>query len=329
LTRDKEVHMPGFLFFLFLVIVGVFLRWVLTHRGAMRVHDSEGRHLGPDGADIGRLVALLVGPLVLLLIVGTSFRVVPVGHGLVVFNTLTKNFRLAQQGITFIPPFVSVTQDYDLRRLEYTMSGVSGEGRKANIDDSLWSPTQEGLQVGIDLTIWHHVDPDRLISIHQKIGPDYEDKIIRPAIRSVIRLVISEYPVMDVYSARRAHIQDEINLMTKRLLEKDGFVVDEVVLRDVRFTPEFSKAIEAKQIAQQGAQQMQYTLEKEQKEAERKVIEARGRANAIEVINKALAQNPNYIKYLYVDKLSDKISVIVSDQNTIMDLKGILGARDK
>ena len=69
---------------------------------------------------------------------------------------------------------------------------------------------------------------------------------------------------------------------------------------------------------------MKYTLEKEQKEAERKVIEAQGRANAIETINKALAQNPNYIRYLYVDKLSDKISVIVSDQNTIMDLKGVL-----
>jgi regulator of protease activity HflC (stomatin/prohibitin superfamily) len=132
---------------------------------------------------------------------------------------------------------------------------------------------------------------------------------------------------MDVYSARRAEIQDEINRKIKLLVEKDGFMIDEVVLRDVRFTPQFTKAIEDKQIAQQSAEQMKYTLEKEQKEAERKVIEATGRANAIEVINKALAQNPNYIKYLYVDKLSDKVSVIVSDQNTIMDLKGILDSR--
>jgi regulator of protease activity HflC (stomatin/prohibitin superfamily) len=162
-------------------------------------------------------------------------------------------------------------------------------------------------------------------SIHQKIGPDFEEKIIRPAVRSVIRLVISEYPVMDVYSAKRAQIQDEINVKIKQLLEKDGFVIDEVVLRDVRFTEEFTKAIEAKQVAQQSAEQMKYTLEKESKEAERKVIEATGRANAIEVINRALAQNPNYIKYLYVDKLSDKVNVIVSDQATIMDLKGMLG----
>jgi regulator of protease activity HflC (stomatin/prohibitin superfamily) len=323
--------MIGIIFLLLLLVAGVIAtRYYFFSRSHARVHDPEGRPVSPGAAtDAVRTAGIVGAGIVVLLLLLTSFRVVPVGHGLVIFNTVTKSFRLGRQGITFVAPFISATQDYDLRRLEYTMSGVSGEGRKSDIDDSLWSPTKEGLQVGIDLTVWHHLDPARLISIHQKIGPDYEDKIIRPAIRSVIRLVISEYAVMDVYSARRAEIQDEINRKTKSLIEKDGFVVDEVVLRDVRFTPEFSKAIEAKQIAQQSAEQMKYTLEKEQKEAERKVIEAQGRANAIETINKALAQNPNYIKYLYVDKLSDKIQVIVSDQNTIMDLKGILGERGK
>src|SRR5262245_48611753 len=319
--------MGAFFFVLLMVVAGVVLSRIIASRRSAHVHDGDARPRLPDPADTARLLGLIVVPLVLVIILAGSVRVVPVGHGLVIFNTLTKGFRLARQGITFIPPFISQTRDSDLRRLEYTMSGTSGEGRKSLIDDSLWSPTQEGLQVGIDLTVWHHLDPDKVVAIHQKIGPDYEEKIIRPAVRSVIRLVISEYPVMDVYSAKRAVIQDEINTRTKALLENDGFMVDEVVLRDVRFTAEFAKAIEAKQIAQQAAQQMQYTLEKEQKEAERKVIEARGRANAIEVINRALAQNPNYIKYLYVDKLSDKISVIVSDQNTIMDLKGILGER--
>ena len=322
--------MAGLFFFIVLVAVASLAAWrIRSGRRGPRVHDSEGRQVIPSaGVALGTLGGALAA-LFVLIVLFSSVSVVPVGHALVIFNTVTRGFRLASQGITFVPPFVSVTADYDLRRLEYTMSGVSGEGRKTNIDDSLWSPTQEGLQVGIDLTVWHHLDPLRVVTIHQKIGPDYEEKIIRPAVRSVIRLVISEYPVMDVYSAKRAQIQDEINEKIKKLVEKDGFMIDEVVLRDVRFTAEFAKAIEAKQIAQQSAEQMKYTLEKEQKEAERKVIEAQGRANAIEVINKALAQNPNYIKYLYVDKLSDKISVIVSDQNTIMDLKGILGERSK
>jgi regulator of protease activity HflC (stomatin/prohibitin superfamily) len=315
--------MPGFLLFvLFLVIAGVVVTQVLRRRG-VTVLDADGRRRLPGGPALGRMISGILAVLFLILLVPASVRVVPVGHGLVIFNTLTRSFRLARQGVNLIPPFITQSQDYDLRRLEYTMTGTRGEGRKADWDDSLWSPTQEGLQVGVDLTIWHHVDPEKVIDIHQRIGPDYEEKIIRPAVRSVIRMVISEYPVMDVYSSRRAKIQDEINQRVKALLEKDGFIVDEMVLRDVRFTDEFAKAIEAKQIAQQSAEQMKYVLEKEQREAERKVIEATGRAKAIDTITQALQKNPNYIRYLYVDKLSDKISVIVSDQSTIMDLKGI------
>ena|SRR2546425_960922 len=316
--------MTGFLLFLILVILGaVGLGRVLKRRG-ITVLSPNGRRQLPGAGGLGRWAGLGLALLLLLILVPASIRVVPVGHALVVFNTITRSFRLARQGVTLIPPFITQTQIYDLRRLEYTMTGTHGEGRKAEWDDSLWSPTQEGLQVGIDLTVWHHLDPLKVVDIHQRIGPDYEEKIIRPAVRSVIRLVISEYAVMDVYSSKRAAIQDEINNKVKHLVEKDGFVVDELVLRDVRFTNEFSKAIEAKQIAQQGAEQMKYVLEKEQREAERKVIEAQGRAKAIDTITQALQRNPNYIKYLYVDKLSDKISVIVSDQSTIMDLKGIL-----
>jgi regulator of protease activity HflC (stomatin/prohibitin superfamily) len=318
--------MLGFVLFLVIAIPILFGLARTLRRGGFQVMNPDGRHVR---GGLGGAALTVAGLAVLLVVMVTSVRVVPVGHGLVVFNTVTKSFRMSPQGVTFVWPLISQTEQYDLRRLEYTMSSTQGEGRRAAQDDSLWSPTQEGLQVGIDLTLWHHLDPTRVVQIHQKIGPDYEEKILRPAVRSVIRLVISEYPVMDVYSSKRALIQDEINVKIKTLVEKDGFIVDEVVLRDVRFTDQFGKAIEAKQIAQQSAEQMKYVLEKEQREAERKVIEAQGRAKAIETINEALRQNPNYIRYLYVDKLSDKISVIVSDQNTIMDLKGVLENKPK
>ena len=317
--------MRGFLIALVILAALAVVMARVLKRG-FDVRNAEGRRVtGVAPGQLGTIAASVAG----LVLVIASVRVVPVGHALVIFNTITRSFRLSPQGVTLVWPLISQTQQYAQRRLEYTMSATTGEGRRAAVDDSLWSPTQEGLQVGIDITVWHHLDPARVTQIHQKIGPDYEEKIIRPAVRSVIRLVISEYPVMDVYSAKRAAIQDEINVKLKALVEKDGFVIDEVVLRDVRFTDQFTKAIEAKQIAQQAAEQMKYVLEKESREAERKVIEASGRAKAIETINEALRQNPNYIRYLYVDKLSDKISVIVSDQNTIMDLKGILEAKGK
>jgi regulator of protease activity HflC (stomatin/prohibitin superfamily) len=310
-----------------LALIVIFVVVTMIYRIAVRTRVREGRGgeiLSIPRVSLGAAIPIALVGLLVLLLVPPSVRVVPVGHCLVVFNVLTKQFRVARQGFNIILPYVNQVTDYDLRRLEYTMSVARGEGRRADIDDSLWSPTQEGLQVGIDLTCWHHIDPLHVAQIHQKIGPDYEEKVIRPTIRSVVRLVVSEYPVMDVYSAKRQQIQDEISQKITEMLGRDGFLVTAVVLRDVIFSEQFAKAIEEKQIAQQSAEKMRYVLEKEQKEAERKVIEATGRAKAITVINTALRENPNYIKYLYVDKLSDKISVIVSDQSTIMDLKGLL-----
>jgi len=262
--------------------------------------------------------------ILILFILAISIRTVSVGHAMVKFNVITKRFSVAHEGITLVLPFVYRTKVYDLRRQEYTMSAKKGEGKKKNIDDSLWSPTKEGLQVGIDLTCWYKIAPDKVVAVHRGIGPDFAEKVVRPAIRSVVRHVISEYAIMDVYSAHRQQIQEEIEKRIKQLLEPDGFVIEDVILRDVHFTADFAKAIERKQIAQQEAERMEYVLEKEQKEAERKKIEAQGTARAIEIVSVQLKRNPEYIKYLYVDKLSDKIKVIVADQSTILDLKGML-----
>jgi regulator of protease activity HflC (stomatin/prohibitin superfamily) len=139
--------MLGFVLFLVIAIpvAVILLRQV---RRAFDVRDAEGRRIRSGmPARLAVAVVLLVALLVAMV---TSVRVVPVGHGLVIFNTITKGFRLSRQGVTIVWPVISQTEQYDLRRLEYTMSSTQGEGKRANLDDSLWSPTKEGLQVGID-----------------------------------------------------------------------------------------------------------------------------------------------------------------------------------
>ena len=271
-----------------------------------------------------RALPILAVGIFTLIVVPASIRVIPVGHTLVIFNILNKNYRVATEGINFVLPLINHTQMYDLRRQEYTMTKIRGEGRMANVDDALWSPTAEGLQVGLDLTAWYRIAADRAIDIHRRIGANYEQKVVRPAIRSVVRHVVSDFKVLDVYSGKRKEIEELINVQVRELIESDGFIIDEIVLRDVTFTQDFARAIEEKQVAEQDAKKMQYVLEKESKEAERRVIEARGKAQAIEIVQTALKKSPDYINYLYVDKLSDKIKVVVSDQSTIMDLKGMI-----
>ncbi len=315
-----------FAFFVIVVLAAAvaFIYYLLKRSSRVVITEKDGEVVTVRKIGFSVQLVLAIVGVILLLIAVISVRVVPVGHAMVKFNVLTKRFSVAGEGLTFVPPVIYRTYIYDLRRQEYTMSARKGEGKRKDIDDSLWSPTKEGLQVGIDLTCWYRINRDSLISVHRKIGPDYDEKVVRPAIRSIVRHVISEYPIMDVYSEKRMQIQQEILEKVRNLLEKDGFVIEEIVLRDVHFTPDFSKAIEEKQIAQQEAERMKYVLEKERKEAERKRIEAEGVARAIQIVSRELKKNPEYIQYLYVDKLSDKVQVIVSDQSTIMNLGEIL-----
>lgn len=224
-----------------------------------------------------------------------------------------------------IPGLVQITH-YSIRSQTYTMSATLGEGVIRDAD-TLWVPTTEGLKVGMDLTVRYRLKPETVDQVHQKIGPDFVEKILRPSIRATLRLIVSEYGIMDVYGPKREEIQQKAETKLKERLAKDGIEIESIMLRDVFFTPEYQKSIENKQIAQQQAQQMEFVLEKEQKEAERKkieaegvknatIIKAEGQAQALEEINRMLSRNENLLQYMYIDKLADDVEVLIVPSGT-------------
>ncbi|MEO0270542.1 MAG: prohibitin family protein [candidate division WOR-3 bacterium] len=308
---------------LLIIIIWVFL--YLIYRFAFKVvlTEKRGEIIPVRKIEITPKLILIVLSLFILLYIISSFREVPIGHALLTFNIFTKKYGIKTEGLQFVPRFFYKTHLYNIRRQEYTMTARKGEGEKKDIDDSLWSPTKEGLEVGLDLTCWFRIPVENVIKIHREIGSDYNEKVIRPSIRSEVRHIISSHSVTEIYSSKREEIQKEIEKKIKERLEKDGFLIEAVILRDVHFTPDFAKAIEEKQIAQQEAERMEYILEKEKKEAERKKIEAKGKADAIRIISEELKKNPMYINYLYVDKLSDKVKVVISDKGTILNLQSL------
>ncbi len=306
-----------FIIFMIIVLILVFGRRIEVIRRGSEI--LRIRRLSP----IRSIIIGIVG-FILLVFIPSSIKVVPVGRALVIFNIITKKYYVSREGINFILPIINQTTMYDLRRQEYTMSASPVEAKRKGVVDALWTPTKEGLEVGLDLTCWYRISPEMVWMIHKNIGPDYEEKVIRPAIRGLVRITISKYGIMEVYSGKREEIQKEITNRLRELLKPDGIIIEGVILRNVRFTEDFAKAIEEKQVAQQEAEKMKYLLEKEQMEAQRKKIEAEGKAKAIEIVGRQLKMNPAYIQYLYVDKLSDDVQVIIADQSTILDLKSFL-----
>ncbi len=253
-----------------------------------------------------------------------SIRYIPTGYFLLKFNIFTKKYTHTGEGIQFVPFLIYKTYSYDTRRQEYTLVSGKFEEERNKKEDAFFSYVKEGLMVGAEITLWFRLNKDKIIDIHKYIGPDYLYKVIEPAIKGVAKNVISSYSVKEIYSEKREEVEKKIEDKIKEILEKDGFLIEKVILKDIKLPPDFLKAVEEKNIAEEEVKKMEYVLEKEKKEAERKKIEAQGKAEAIKIISEELRKNPQYIKYLYVEKLSDNVKVIISDQGTILDLKGIL-----
>lgn len=209
-------------------------------------------------------------------------------------------------GIHLINPLGKVEM-MSVRTEQYTMSKVPMEGQKAS-DDSIASLTKEGLSVELDITMLYRVNEDRASDLYREVGVNFEEKIIRPEIRSVIREVIAQYEAKDIYSSKRQEAAQLIfDAMSAKLAER-GVILEDVLLRNVELPPNLSKAIQEKLAAEQESQRYDFVLQKESKEAERKTIEAKGQRDAQQIINESLSDR--YLNYLYIKELKDRQGTI-------------------
>ncbi|MBI1745548.1 MAG: prohibitin family protein [Acidobacteria bacterium] len=243
----------------------------------------------------------------------------------VVVNRFSGQLSSRRPGFYFLMPGVQESYLYDVTEQSYTMVRKHAEGQEMG-DDSIQCLTSDGLSVFLDITVRYQLDPDRIADLHRRFGVAYVNKIVRPQINSVVRSIVSKYSIVDVYSGKRAQIQSEVTTSLFDDMNRNVIILKEVLLRDVNLTPEFHKAIEQKQIAQQEAQRKQYELERERVEKERKIIEAQGEAESMSLKGKALAQNPALIQYQYVTKIAPGVQTIITDGRSIMSLGDVLGS---
>jgi prohibitin 2 len=283
----------------------------------MTLRSDAGGPDQPGGRSIRGLRWL--GLLLLLVLFKILSPLVTVGAGerAVLFSlrggTLT---RVLDEGTHFIVPFVQRPVFYDVRTQTYTMSSTSWEGEVRG-DDSLAARTSDGQEVRVDVSVRFHPDARGIHRLHQRVGPDYIRKIIRPEIRSQTRVAIAEFTVDDVYARKREEVQRRISDRLKASLSKNDLIVDEVLLRDLHFSDAYAAAIEQKQLAQQNAQRMQYVLQKASQEKQQKILEAQGDARSIQLRGQALAQNARIVQYEYARKLAPNVSTIITDGKSL------------
>jgi len=189
-------------------------------------------------------------------------------------------------GLSLVNPLVDVSK-IDIKTQNYTMSGVHNEGDVAG-DDAIRVLTADGLEVVIDLTVLYRVLSTEAPKIIKETGLDFKDKIVRPITRTKIRDNAVYYTAVDLYSTKRDEFQTRIFKTIEDNFKIRGLVLEQLLVRNITLPATVKTSIEDKIKAEQEAQKMEFVLQKEKQEAERKRVEAQGIADYQRIMSSGL-----------------------------------------
>lgn len=190
-------------------------------------------------------------------------------------------------GLNFVNPLAKVIV-FDAKTQNYTMSGVHDEGDKAG-DDAIRVLTSDGLEVIVDLTVLYRIIPSEAPRVLREIGENYKDKVVRPITRTMIRDNAVYYDAVGLYSLKRNEFQQRIYSDIEKNFKKRGLVLEQLLIRNINLPTSVKTTIESKINAEQDAQKMQFVLQKEKQEAERKRVEAQGIADYQKILSTGLS----------------------------------------
>ena len=227
----------------------------------------------------GRTFLRGAGTLVLLILVAvlafSSTSCVRTGHvGVVsIFGRVTG--QALTEGIHIVNPVATVT--------ELSVKTQEDKERAA-------VPSKEGLIMGLEASLLYHLDPKRAAEVYQQIGPNYAEVLLQPTFRSAIRAVTAGNSAASLYSDARETIARQILEDVARQVAPRGVIVENVLLRDLQLPDTLKHAIEAKQQAQHEAQRMEFVLQREKQEAERKRVEAAGIKDFQDIVTQGISE---------------------------------------
>jgi prohibitin 1 len=217
--------------------------------------------------------------IVLLILTRTTFLTIDPGNAGVLFKRFGGGLdkeHVYGQGFHIVAPWNNMFV-YDVRINEHF--------------EKMEVLSKNGLTIVCELSLRYKANPDKIGYLHDEIGPNYLDNIIIPEIRSATREVIGKYLPEELYSSKREAIQVEIFERTASAVTKRHCLVDAVLIRGVTLPTTLQEAIERKLKEEQLALEFDFRLDRERKEAERKIIEAEAKAQSNRILNASLTNN--------------------------------------
>jgi regulator of protease activity HflC (stomatin/prohibitin superfamily) len=307
-----------------LTLLGVIVLGVLAATRASRKLPVKG---------IGTSAVILLVVSVILFVLGSGLVYVESNERGVVKTVRAGGVRpeALDSGLHWIVPVVEQVVTYDVSNQTYTMSFLPEEGQQSG-DDSIRARTKDGQEVIVDASVIYRIDPNQVVNLHRVWQNNYENGVVRPEVRGVIRDAISQYGVEEVVSTKRAEMVEIISAELRESFGANNLEMLDFILRDLHFSEEYAAAVEQKQIAEQQAQQSAFVVEQKRQEAEQarqvaqgqadaaviaaqgaaeaQIIQAQAQAEANELIGQSIQANPEILQYQYILRLAPSIQTI-------------------
>ncbi|MGZ3524849.1 MAG: prohibitin family protein [Thermodesulfobacteriota bacterium] len=249
-----------------------------------------------------RTILILVVLLILFIISWGSFAIVPAGHRGVVLWWGSVEKRIMGEGLNFKVPIAERVIKVDVKVQPHPFKEIDASSKEYQM-------------VKMTGMMNFHIDPAFVNDLYQKVGLDFADKVIDPAFNDFVKEVVPTYPIGEILP-KREEIRKRAMGKLGENLARYHIVVDDIYFANIRFSPEYERAIEAKQVAQQQVETQRQVLAQREIEAQQKVATAKGEAESILVVAQGQAKAN--------DALSRSISPILVQYKGVEKWNGIL-----
>ena len=298
----------------------------------------DGIAVALRGAFSGRTVMLIIMAMAVNVFARSLVFIQPQEVGVVVSLATVNGYRdrPARSGLLWLAPLVEEIYRYPISWQTYTMARTAAEGQRAG-NDAIVARSSDGQEVAIDCSVIYRIIPEQAVRIHIEWQERYQEDYIRAVSRGVVRTVASNYTAEEINSAKRQSLEQAINDQLRADFQDKGFALDRFVLRNIAFSADYARAIEQKQVQQEGVRRSEYeaaqirtlaegradeirSLARAQAdevrvraaaEAEARLLVANAEAEALRLIADALGANAGLLQYRYIEKLAPNVRVML------------------
>jgi len=232
-----------------------------------------------------------------------SVYTVPGGHRAVVFNRLMgMKETIYGEGLNFNIPWFEHPVIYDIRTRPVNLQTLTG--------------SKDLQMVTIAVRVLHKPNPSKLVWIYRSLGLNYDERILPSIMNESAKAIVARYNANELLT-KRDQVSREISVDLQRRASFFNIILDDVAITHLSFSPEYARAVEAKQVAQQEAEKAKYIVLGAQQEKKTIITKARGEAESAELIGLAVKKNPGFMKLRRIDAARDIADIVAKSGNKV------------